>query len=289
MNESPADDQTTGPAKILLGFTRGVAPSKWERRWNAISPERQLTIVPFPEPYGRPEGADEFDMTLERTAPGSAPVGSASEGSTTHHALRLYDEALALVLPKGHELKGSESVSLADLADVRILDHPNHAPDWPAAEPWADPAWMPTDIHAALEIVATGLGGILMPAPLARHIIDKHSHIAIRLAEPIAGGTVWASWRVERDAPDMQHLAGVMRGRTARSSRASADDASGGSASGRHSKAEKAAKAGKTGNRQAQPAKAKAKLKPNSRGAQLQAATEKREREKAARRKAKRK
>ncbi|UTX52686.1 LysR substrate-binding domain-containing protein [Leucobacter aridicollis] len=272
MTDTP---EPTAAAEIQLGFTRGVAPSKWVRRWNAISPEQPLSIVPFPKPYGRPEHAADFDMILERTAPGGTPVGADDGAARTHHALRLYDEAVALVLPKGHDFTGRESVSIADLAEVRLLDHPDHAPDWPAAEAWEDPAWMPVDVHAALDIVATGLGGILMPAPLARHIVDKHAHLTVRLEEPIVGGSIWASWPVERDAPDMQHLAGVMRGRTARSSRGAQADAQ---------------TAPKEPKRRQQPkAKAKPKLKPNSRGAQLQAAAEKREREKAERRRAKRK
>ena len=269
------NEATATPPEITLGFTRGVSPSKWVRRWEAITPEQPLTIVPFPQPYGRPDGAEEFDMVLERTSPGAQPAGSVEGDAKTHHAVRLYDEAVAVVLPKGHDLTGRDSVSLAELAGTRILDHPHHAPEWPAAEPWEDPAWMPADIRGALELVATGLGGILMPAPLARHITDKHSHVTIRLSDPLLGGTVWASWRVERDAPDLQHLAGVMRGRTARSSRSAEH----------HEQAKAAVQSPK----RTQPQKPKPKLKANSRGAQLQAATEKREREKAARRKAKRK
>lgn len=269
MNE---DTQVT--SEILLGFTRGVAPSKWVKRWAAVSPQRPLTIVPFPRPYGRPNNAADFDMILERTAPGHAPEGTDDPSERTHHALRLYDEAIAVVLPKGHELTGREFVSLAELADVRLLDHPNHAPEWPTPEPWDDPAWMPANIGAALDLVATGLGGILMPAPLARHITDKHKHLTIRVSEPIVAGTVWASWPVERDAPDMQHLAGVMRGRTARSSRTA--------------EAAPAPKEAQAAKRQQPAQKKKPKLKSNSRGAQLQAAADKREREKIERRKAKR-
>lgn len=268
------NEDTPATSEILLGFTRGVAPSKWVKRWQVVSPERPLTIVPFPRPYGRPGNAAEFDMILERTAPGHVPEGADGPSERTHHALRLYDEALAVVLPKGHDLTGRDTVSLAELADVRLLDHPNHAAEWPNPEPWADPAWMPADINAALDLVATGLGGILMPAPLARHITDKHQHVTIRISDQLVAGTVWASWPVERDAPDMQHLAGVMRGRTARSSRT----------------AEAATSPSDTpaAQRQQPAQKKKPKLKANSRGAQLQAATEKREREKAERRKAKR-
>lgn len=261
--------------QITLGFTRGVAPSKWLNRWNAMSPDLTLAITPFGKPYGRPGNAGDFDMVIERTAPGETPKGSTGDGVRTHHSMRLYNEALAVVLPKDHDFAEFEQISLEDLAGVRLLDHPNHSPEWPAAEPWDDPEWMPKSLLAALELVATGLGGILMPAPLARHIMNKKQHVLVRISDPVVAGTVWASWLVDRDAPDVQQLAGVLRGRTARSSR-SAD----------HEEAVKAAKAARTP-KVRQPQKAKPKLKANSRGAQLQAAVEKREREKAERRKLK--
>lgn len=294
MNAHPHTPATepTPPAELTLGFTRGVSPSKWVKRWQVASPEQPLTIVPIAQPYGRPSNAGDFDVVLERSMPGELPVGAAGAASAadasgdaapapdrTHHALKLYDEALAFVVPKEHDLAAEEFVSLAELAaraDVRVLDHPHHAPGWPAAEAWEDPSWAPQSLTAALELVATGLGGIFIPAPLARHTVDKHAHAVVRISDAVVGGSIWASWPVTRDAPDVQHLAGVLRGRTARSSR-----------SGDHTSA--TADAAQRAPKRQQPQKAKPKLKANSRGAQLQAAQEKREREKAERRKAKRK
>ncbi len=268
-------------APILLGFTRGVAPSKWAARWSQAAPGHPLELVPFARPFGRPADAAE-DMLLERVAPGGRPLGSdPADAQRTHHALRLYEEAVALVVPAEHELAELSEIPAADLALIRLLDHPHHAPAWPAAAPWDDPAWIPRGLPAALALVATGLGGVLVPLPLARHLTGKREHAVLRVVpgdEPLPGTTIWASWRLERDGADVQQLAGILRGRTARSSRPAAASAGGEASRGSGSGKPAAAKA---------PVKKKPALKPNSRGAQLAAAREKAEREKAARRKAK--
>lgn len=275
-------EETSVAPPMRLGFARGIAPSKWERRWlEAVG--RPLELHPIEVAFGRSPAAgrrgsgarSEVDVMLERAHPGERPDGSSGDAKS-RHAIRLYTEAIALVVPIDHELAESGGVEISDLALVRLLDHPDHAPDWPAAAPWDDPSWRPADAYAALDLVATGAGGILLPRPLARHLARKREHAVIPLlGEPLPGTTVWASWAVDRDAPDVQQLAGILRGRTARSSRPAAQAPAAAPAQAKPARAQ-------------QPAAKKPQLKPNSRGAQLAAAREKAEREKAARRRAKR-
>lgn len=261
---------------LRLGFTRGTAPSKWAKRWRQAVGE-PLELVPFETAFGRdpsPIEGEPVDVTLERAMPGEFPEGSA-EPDRTRHAVRLYTEAVALVVPADHELAGETELPVHDLALVALLDHAHHAPGWPAPDPWADPSWKPEDTAAALALVATGAGAILLPLPLARHLSTKREHAVLPLTgEPeLAGSTIWATWDLARDAADVQQLAGIMRGRTARSSRPSASpaaDASEQTKAARPAKPKSAAK--------------KPGPKPGSRGAQLAAAREKAERAKALRR-----
>lgn len=288
MTHAPDSDGTSGarPAEagaphalpaMRLGFARGIAPGKWERRWlEAVG--RPLELRPLEVAFGRSPDSTGVDVMLERAHPGGRPEGSDGEAKS-RHAVRLYTEAIALVVPVDHELAESEGVAISDLSLVRLLDHPDHSPEWPAAEPWDDPAWKPADAYAALRLVATGIGAILLPRPLARHLVNKKEHAVIPLlGEPLAGSTIWASWELDRDAADVQQLAGILRGRTARSSRPAADVPA----------ADATAESAKPKTPRAPQPAAKKKLKPNSRGAQLAAAKEKAEREKAARRRAKR-
>lgn len=206
---------------LRLGFVRGVAPSKWAARWNRAVREQPLELVPV-DLLEVEVARTDLDVLLERVAPGAVPPGS-DAAQRTRHATRLYEETIALVLPADHELATRHEVDLEDLALVPLLSHPDHFPEWPAAQAWKDPAWMPQHAKATLELVATGLGGALMAQPLARHLSDKRLHAVIPVTQEgsslLPGTKVWASWRVERDGNDVQRLIGVLRGRTARSSR----------------------------------------------------------------------
>ncbi|WP_017793289.1 LysR substrate-binding domain-containing protein [Leucobacter salsicius] len=272
--DTAAPDPTSGAPGMRLGFVRGIAPTKWAKRY-LVATHTPLELVPVAATFA-PSKADspDYDMLLERTAPSGTPAG-AEEGGP-RRALRLYGETIALVVPVDHELAEETEISTADLALIPLIDHPDHAPEWPAPEPWADPAWKPRNARAALQLVATGVGAMLLPLPLARHISNKKDHVLIAVVGDLAPTMVWATWQASRDDSDMQQLAGILRGRTARSSRV------GSPAAGSPTEAPK---------KQAAPApqKKKPKLKPNSRGAQLAAVREKAERAKAEKRAAARK
>lgn len=269
---------------MRLGFARGTAPSKWAERWHQATGS-PLELVPIEVAFGRGTAGDpgaphQVDAMIERTMPDERPIG-ARDPEPDRHAIALYRERIALVVAKDHELAEQGRISLEDLSLVRLFDHAHHSPEWPAAEPWDDPSWKPADVRAALDLVATGAGAILMPQPLARHLSTKREHVVLPIgadadpetAEQLPGTIVWATWSLDRDASDVQQLAGIMRGRTARSSRGTTD----------------AEPAPQPRTQKATPPKKKQQdLKPGSRGAQLAAAREKAERAKAAKRSAKR-
>lgn len=265
-------------APLRLGFARGIAPGKWARRWEGAGGS-PLELVPLPLAFGPGADPGAVDVLLERTMPGDSPAGSQG-ADRVRHALRLYAESVALVVPADHELAEAERVDPADLALVRLLDHPGHSSAWPAPESWDDPGWRPESPEAALQLVATGAGAILLPLPLARHLAGKREHAIVPVVassgEELPRSAVWATWSVDRDAADVQQLAGIMRGRTARSSRGGEDPHTGGERGSARSAPQKPA-------RKKQP-----QLKPGSRGAQLAAAREKAERAKAEKAKAKR-
>ncbi|MHA3682741.1 LysR substrate-binding domain-containing protein [Leucobacter sp. HY1910] len=277
-----APDHPGGEAGLRLGFVRGIAPTKWAKRY-LVATHTRLELVPVAAAFSpRTKASPDYDMLLERTAPGITPDGTGIAGdagnSGDRRALRLYDEGIALVVNVDHELASETEITAADLALVPLLDHPDHAPEWPAAQPWADPDWKPRNARAALDLVATGAGAMLLPMPLARHLSSKKQHALLLVTGEgaPAATTVWATWEVSRDDADVQQLAGILRGRTARSSR------EGSPAAGSPTEA-------KPKQKQPAPKKQQPKLKPNSRGAQLAAVREKAERAKAEKRAAARK
>ena len=204
------------PDTLQLAFVRGIAPSRWADRWNSVRRRRRLELMPVDAHFDADPGG--ADVALVRAMPRDVPAGSREE-PRTRHAVQMYEEAVALVVESDHDLADERAIDVADLDLVRLLDHPAHDASWPAPEPWADPAWKPASLTGALELAGTGLGGILMPLPLARHIGNKKLHRVIEVTGEITGTRVFATWRVERDDNEIQELIGVLRGRTSRSSR----------------------------------------------------------------------
>lgn len=219
-NETPqraAEQPDEAPANVVtLAFVRGISPSKWQQRWNEVRSRRRLELLPLEATADAPESTAE--MTLVRVAPEAFPAGSRGD-LRIRHAVQLYEEAVALVVEPEHELAGVASIEADELELVALIDHPDHDPTWPAAEPWKDPSWRPTSIQEALDLVATGVGSMLMPFPLARHLCSKKKHAIIEVTGDLPGSRVFATWLIERDSDELQELMGVLRGRTARSSR----------------------------------------------------------------------
>lgn len=280
----PVAEMGVQASSLRLGFSRGIAPSKWANRWAAAVPEVPLTLVPLTVAGKVPADEAPVDMMLVRTAPGTAPAGSeaasvAAGGGTpaTINALHLYTESLSLVVAADHELAELPAADNDALQLVTLLDYPGHAPEWPETQPWVDPSYAPKHTPAALELVATGMGGIVMPLPLARHLTRKRTHAVLPLTvDPALPGTeVWATWTVERDAGDVQQLAGIMRGRTARSQREGVHAPE--PTAKERVKSAKKVRHDEIQAQQKKQAKKIAQLPKNSRGAQLAAAKEKRD------------
>lgn len=256
-----------------LGFARGVSPAKWASRWAEARPDLPLDLVPFdletPEAARAEPGA--VDLALVRVAPGTEPATTRG-AEATHHGVRLYTEAVALIVAADHELAESEAVDRDALALLDLVAHPGHPAAWPAPAPRADPAWEPRGIRAALDLVAAGTSAMLLPLPLARHVARGAAHaiVPVRDPDPLPGTEIWATWEVARDDPDLQQLVGILRGRTARSGRGTRSDPTAERADGSPA-------------RSARSARPRTPLPKNSRGAQLQAAQEKRDAAKRAR------
>lgn len=232
---------------LVLGFVRGVVVSKWAERWSQVMPTQALQLLPI-DLHEVDAARDSVDLLLERVSPGHAPTGTASLPKR-RHAVFLYEEGIALVVPAEHELAAQKSVTLEEVSLVKLLDHPDHERGWPATEHWQRPEWRPAHARETLELVAAEVGAALFPLPLARHLAKKQHHVVLPVrggerytvspaaapaeaspashtisashtaTQPLAGTGIWASWRVERDAPDIQRFIALLRGRTARSSR----------------------------------------------------------------------
>ena len=209
---------------LRLGFVRGSAPTKWARRWQEAQPESPLELVPLDEsPLDSAAGQELLasgGLLLVRGASTEPP-----RFADPLHAVRLYDEAVALVTTADAELGELPEISDLDLLrGVSLLQHPAHNPLWPKALPWQDPSWEPRTAAELTELVATGQDAALLPLPLARHTA-KHKQlrvIPVAAELGLAQTAIWAVWLERHNSDELQNLVGVLRGRRAASSRQAA-------------------------------------------------------------------
>jgi DNA-binding transcriptional LysR family regulator len=135
----------------------------------------------------------------------------------------LYSEVPVAVLPKDHDLSLVDSLSVADLADEHLLQDPDVVPEWrDVATEIRDGSrrTLPEmrSIEDAIELVAAGVGIVIVPQSVAR--LYGRKDVIARPVTDVAETRVGLAWLADETTADIDDFVGVVRGRTARSSRA---------------------------------------------------------------------
>lgn len=179
----------TGPTgQLTVGFVPGVTPGKWFRRWEERHPG--ISLSSFQSDIGSQTAIlhdGRADLSFVRL-----PVDR--EGLSV---IPLYEEQPVVVASRDHEVKVFDEIALDDLADENRLDD--------------------ADVPAALELVAAGVGILILPMAVARHYNRKDV-----LYRPLTGvdpTTVALAWLADKTNDVVEEFIGVVRGRTANSSR----------------------------------------------------------------------
>ncbi len=195
------------PHSFRLAYVPGVTPSKWVRIWNERLPDVPLTLVAVSptEAFGvlRAGGADAGFVRL--------PVDR-----TDLSAIPLYTETTVVVVPKDHLVAAADEVSLEDLAD-EIVFHPlddtlewEQLPGKPAIE-------RPATTADAIELVAAGVGVLVVPQSLAR--LHHRKDLTYRPVADAPASRVALSWPQEETTDLVEEFIGIVRGRTVNSTR----------------------------------------------------------------------
>lgn len=195
----PAEDEPTlAPAppepqarELRFAYVAGVTPGKWIRRW-----EERMPHVPLRSFMS--DGGAQLSVLRDGSADLSfvrLPVDR--EGL---NVIPLYEEQPVVVAPKGHEISVFEDVALEDLAAETFLD--------------ADELGGP---EAALQVVASGAGLLILPMSVARHFNVKDT-VARRLSGA-PGTEIALAWPSGSTDEVIEEFIGIVRGRTAQSSR----------------------------------------------------------------------
>ncbi|MEU4131105.1 LysR substrate-binding domain-containing protein [Streptomyces wuyuanensis] len=195
------------PPSFRLAYVPGVTPGKWVRIWQERLPDVPLELVPVPaaEAPGllRDGGVDAGVVRL--------PVDRA-----VFSAIPLYTETTVVVVPKDHAVAAVDEVSLEDLAEDVVFHPLDDTLEWqdlpgrPAIE-------RPATTADAVELVAAGVGVLVVPQSLAR--LHHRRDLTYRTVVDAPQSSVALSWPEDRTTDLVDDFIGIVRGRTVNSTR----------------------------------------------------------------------
>ncbi|MFD5765920.1 LysR family transcriptional regulator substrate-binding protein [Streptomyces sp. NPDC127049] len=201
-------DSSPAPTTFRLAFVPGVTPSKWVRIWEQRLPDVRLTLLQVTpgESFG----------TLRDGAADAALLRLPVDGEDLA-AIPLYEETTVVVVPKDHLFAAAEELSPADLAEELVLHPLDDTLDWEA--PPGRPAFeRPETTADAIELVAAGVGVLVVPQSLAR--LHHRKDLTYRTITGVPQSRVALSWPKSEEAPDLvEEFIGIVRGRTVNSTR----------------------------------------------------------------------
>ncbi|MER6126051.1 LysR substrate-binding domain-containing protein [Streptomyces sp. NPDC001795] len=190
-----------------LAYVPGVTPAKWVRIWNERLPGIPLTLLQVP-------AAEASDVL--RSGEADAGLVRLPVDRTVFSAIPLYTEMTVVVVPKDHVVTAAEEVSVEDLAD-EVLFHPlDDVLGW--EQPPGEPAFeRPATTADAIELVAAGVGLLVVPQSLAR--LHHRRDLTYRPVVDAPQSSVALSWPEDATTDLVEDFIGIVRGRTVNSTR----------------------------------------------------------------------
>ncbi|WP_405607989.1 LysR family substrate-binding domain-containing protein [Streptomyces sp. NBC_01511] len=191
-----------------LAYVPGVTPAKWVRIWRERLPGVPLTLTAL-------SAADVAD-TL-RSGGADAGFVRLPVDRTDLSAIPLYTETTVVLVPKDHLVAAVDEVSAADLADDIVLHPLDDTLDWEGRRPGRPANERPATTLDAVELVAAGVGLLVVPQSLAR--LYHRKDLTYRPVSDAPESRVALSWPEERTTDLVEEFIGIVRGRTVNSSR----------------------------------------------------------------------
>lgn len=190
-----------------LAYVPGTTPAKWVRIWNERLPDVPLTLLAV--------SATEASDVL-RDAGADAGLVRLPVDRTFFSAIPLYTETTVVVVPKDHLITAADEVTLDDLAEEVVLHPLDDVFDWDG--PPGEPAFeRPATTEDAVELVAAGIGLLIVPQSLAR--LHHRRDLTYRPVVDAPQSSVALSWPEQATTDLVEDFIGIVRGRTVNSSR----------------------------------------------------------------------
>ncbi len=198
---------------LTLGYVPGGTPAKWARIWAQRHPDIPLRL----RAVSAAEAADDVRAGRVDVALLRLPADT-----TALAVIPLYEETTVAVVPADHLLSAADEVTFADLDGEPILLPLDDVVGW-LDGPGVPVDHRPETTEAAVELVAAGMGVLIVPQSLAR--LYHRRDLTYR---PISDGPTCAVALVFPDGPQsapVEEFIGIVRGRKPGSSRGQAQPA----------------------------------------------------------------
>ena len=177
------------PKTLHIAFVPGVTIGKWTLAWEARHPGILLRVRPQEE-------EDSVDVLRD----GIADLSFVRLPVKDHglSVIPLYEEVAVVVASKDHAIAAVDELTLADLAGEKITRKPAVVSD-------------------AVELVAAGVGVLILPQSIAR--LHARKDVVARPITDAPRTEIAIAWMQDDLSPEMEEFVGIVRGRTAASSR----------------------------------------------------------------------
>jgi DNA-binding transcriptional LysR family regulator len=198
------------PLSLTLGYVPGGTPAKWARIWAERHPEVPLRLraVAAADAAAAVRGGT-VDLALLRLPTDTSGLA----------VIPLYEETTVAVVPTDHVVSAVDEITAADLEGEPTLRPLDDVVAW-AGAPGAPIDHRPESTAAAMELVAAGIGALVVPQSLAR--LHHRKDLVYR---PITDAPTCPVALAVLDGPQpalIEEFIGIVRGRKPGSSRAQA-------------------------------------------------------------------
>jgi len=201
------------PASLTLGYVPGGTPAKWARIWAERHPGAPLDL----RALTAAEAADAV-----RTGAVDVALLRPPADATGLAIIPLYEEMTVAVVPSDHLLTAADEIAAAELdGEPRLLPY-DDVVDWPQA-PGTVVEHRPETTGEAIELVAAGVGVLIVPQSLAR--LHHRKDLAYRPITDAPPCPVALAVPAGPQPELVEEFIGIVRGRKAGSSRAQTEPA----------------------------------------------------------------
>ncbi|OBF18913.1 LysR family transcriptional regulator substrate-binding protein [Mycobacterium sp. ACS4331] len=195
------------PRSLTLGYVPGATPAKWARIWAERHPDVPLRLhAVTAADAAEAVRAGAVDLALLR--PPSDASGLA--------VIPLYEETTVAVVPTDHVLTAVDEITAADLDGEPTLLPLDDVVGW-ADAPGAPIDHRPETTEAAVELVAAGLGALIVPQSLAR--LHHRKDLTYRPITDAPTCPVALAVPAGQQPELVEEFIGIVRGRRSGSSR----------------------------------------------------------------------